>query len=107
MSNEQALEGIWPLEKYFLIDIGGEKGIWLLYITILILSVITYKLGFAKQLALLKSLIIYILLIIGCAMLTLFTILIRLPMIEVLIVITLVLAIYRFRLYRERKAGNK
>ncbi|MGM8214330.1 YlaH-like family protein [Bacillaceae bacterium W0354] len=108
-NTEEVLEEftVWPAEKYFLVDIGGETGFWLLLLSILILSVITYKLGFAKKLALAKSLIIYILLIIGCVMLTLFTIIARLPMIEVLAVITLVLAIYRFRLHRERKAGNK
>ncbi|SRR5690554_4972861 len=105
-SAEQVLETyhIWPIERYFLIDIGGETGIWLLFIVTLILSIITYKLGFAKKLPVLKSVIIYILLFLGCIMLALFTIIARLPMVEVLIIITLVLAIYRTRLHFERNA---
>ncbi|MDV2582273.1 YlaH-like family protein [Alkalibacillus haloalkaliphilus] len=91
-----------PIEKYFLVDIGGTTGFWLLFLTIAVFAVITYKLGFAKQLPVLKSLIVYILLVIGCFLLMLFAIL-SLPIVEVLIIISLVLGIYRFRLHRERK----
>ncbi|WP_188205663.1 YlaH-like family protein [Alkalibacillus aidingensis] len=90
-----------PVERYFFIDVGGELGFWLLFLTIAILAIVTYKLGFAKQLPILKSLIVYILLILGCFILIIFAIF-SLPIVEVLIVIALVLGIYRFRLHRER-----
>nr|WP_289039023.1 YlaH-like family protein [uncultured Allobacillus sp.] len=94
-----------PVERYFLVDVGGDSGFWLLFFSIFILAVITYKLGFAKELPLLKSVIVYIMLFIGCFVLAIFAIF-ALPIAEVLIVIALVLGIYRFRLYRERKERN-
>ena len=95
-----------PVERYFLMDVGGELGFWLMFFAIFILAVITYKLGFAKELPLLKSIIVYIMLFIGCFILAIFAIF-ALPIAEVLIVIALVLGIYRFRLYRERKERNR
>ncbi len=91
-----------PIERYFLVDLGGDIGFWLLFFTVFILSVITYKLGFAKELPILKSVIIYILLFFGCFILAVFAVF-ALPIVEVLIVIALVLGIYRYRLHRERK----
>lgn len=76
---------------------------WLMYGIILILSIIAYKLGFAKELPLLKSIFVYILLAIGTFITTTLSIL-QFPIAESLIIIVLVLAIYRFRLYRDRKA---
>ena len=34
-----------PVERYFLMDVGGELGFWLMFFAIFILAVITYKLG--------------------------------------------------------------
>ncbi|MGP4074098.1 YlaH-like family protein [Piscibacillus sp. B03] len=94
-----------PVEKYFLMDIGGTEGFWLLFITVAVLAMITYKLGFAKKLPLMKSIIVYALLVFGCFMLVIFAIG-GLPIAEVLIITSLVLAIYRFRLHRERKGED-
>ncbi|GEL76022.1 YlaH-like family protein [Tenuibacillus multivorans] len=90
-----------PIEEFFLIDIGGTQGFWFLYLTIVILAIITYKLGFAKRLPLMKSMIVYILLTLGCFILMPFA-LFNLPIVEVLIITSIVLGIYRFRLHRER-----
>lgn len=79
---------------------------WVMYGIIFILSVISYKLGFAKELPILKSIIVYILLVVGTFITTLFSIL-QLPIAESLVIITLVLAIYRFRLHRERQSRHK
>lgn len=76
----------------------------IIYIINLILSIIAYKLGFARQLPLLKSIFVYILLIIGTFITTIFSTLFLLPIPESLVIISLVLAIYRFRLHRERQA---
>ncbi len=74
------------------------------FIVIFLLSVLAYELGFARKLPLLKSIIVYILLFIGTYITTTFAIL-QMPIIESLIIISLVLGIYRFRMYRERKSN--
>lgn len=47
-----------------------ERGMWLLYITVLLLAALVYRLGFARRLPLLKNVIIYGLLALGCTILT-------------------------------------
>lgn len=85
-------------------DIAGPNyTFWFFFIVNYILSIIAYKLGFARELPLLKSLLVYILLGIGVVLLTLFS-LVRYPITETLIIISAVLGIYRFRLHKERKA---
>src|SRR5699024_2999186 len=75
---------------------------WTFYVLNLIFGIIAYKLGFAKKLPLIKSLVVYILLAMGTFILTIFSIL-RLPMTESLIIVAIVMGMYRFRLHRERK----
>ncbi|HLR22844.1 MAG TPA: YlaH-like family protein [Pseudogracilibacillus sp.] len=89
----------------FIVDIFGatQTTFWVFYVLNLIFSIIAYKLGFARELPLLKSIIVYILLAFGVIIITIFSIL-EYPMTESLIIISLVLGIYRFRLYRDRKA---
>ncbi|TFB23342.1 hypothetical protein E3U55_05870 [Filobacillus milosensis] len=105
--NNQTLEDQFylPIEKYFLIEIGGVQGFWLLFLTVVALAIITYKLGFAKDLPLLKSLIVYIILGFGCFILVLFSIG-GLPIAEVLVITSIVLAIYRYRLHKERRTES-
>lgn len=67
-----------------------------------VLSAIVYKLGFAKNdLTLVKNIIIYIFLFVGCIVLTFLALF--LPMIEGLIVAALILIIYKTRLWREKR----
>lgn len=75
------------------------KGMWLLYVTIVILSIIVYRLGFARELPLLKNVVIYALLVLGCTILTFFAVF--LPVAEGLLVAAIVLIIYKWRLRRE------
>ncbi|MBA2877828.1 YlaH-like family protein [Anoxybacillus ayderensis] len=75
------------------------KGMWLLYATIVVLSIIVYRLGFARELPLLKNVIIYSLLVLGCTILTFFAVF--LPVAEGLLVAAIVLIIYKWRLRRE------
>lgn len=49
-----------------------ERGMWLLYVTVLLLSALVYQLGFARRLPMLKNVIIYTLLALGCTILTFF-----------------------------------
>lgn len=68
----------------------------LMYLTIVILSVVVYKLGFAKKLPILKSAVIYTFLLIGCIPLDLLAL--QLPVIESLAIAAAVLIIYKIRL---------
>lgn len=89
----------------FNIDENPTSGMWMLYITIIVLSIIVYKLGFAKKLSIAKSMIIYIFLILGCAILTFLGVF--LPVAEGLIVAALILIIYKIRLHQEKKQEIK
>ncbi|BFI98835.1 MAG: YlaH-like family protein [Priestia megaterium] len=86
------------------VDEHAKIGMWLLYFTILGLSVLVYKLGFAKKLPLLKSVVIYLFLAFGCTILTFLGIF--LPVAEGLVVAALVLIIYKIRLYQAKKQNS-
>ncbi|NGY82817.1 hypothetical protein F6Y03_15245 [Bacillus megaterium] len=86
------------------VDEHAKIGMWLLYFTILGLSVLVYKLGFAKKLPLLKSMVIYLFLAFGCTILTFLGIF--LPVAEGLVVAALVLIIYKIRLYQAKKQNS-
>lgn len=86
-------------------NFGTDHIFWIFYVLNVVFSIIAYKLGFARKLPILKSVIVYVLLIVGTYITTIFSIL-KMPMTESLIIITIVLAIYRFRLYREREQAN-
>lgn len=93
---------------------GVEQLFNILYPLNFILAAIAYKLGFAKKLPILKSIIVYILLAIGIFVLYLLFIVWSvatggnpLPLTESLVIICLVLAIYRMRLYFQRKAKQE
>lgn len=73
-----------------------------LYVLNLVFGAIAFKLGFAKKLPILKSVFVYIMLAIGTLIMTVFSIF-ELPITESLIIISVVMGIYRFRLYQERK----
>ena len=81
-----------------------KVGMWLLYITILLLSILVYKLGFAKKLPILKSVVIYLFLAFGCTVLTFLGIF--LPVAEGLVVAALILIIYKVRLYQSKKEAK-
>jgi len=74
---------------------------YLLFALVFIMSAIVYKLGFAKKLKPLQSLVIYIFLFIGCLILTFLAFF--LPIVEGLIVAALILIIYRVRRLNEYK----
>jgi YlaH-like protein len=88
----------------FRVDEQPETGMWLLYLTIVALCIVVYKLGFAKKLPILKSAIIYLFLIMGCTILTFLAVF--LPVAEGLVVAALILIIYKIRLRNEKKQEN-
>lgn len=75
---------------------------WIFFVLNYIFAAIAYWLGFARKLPVLKSVFVYIILGAGTYILTIFSIF-GLPITESLVIISLVLAIYRYRLYRERQ----
>lgn len=83
------------------VDENPETGMWFLYITIVLLSIVVYKLGFAKKLAIGKSIVIYLFLILGCTILTFLGAF--LPVAEGLVVAALILIIYKIRLHQQKK----
>src|SRR5699024_9592077 len=83
-----------------------EHIFWTFYFLNLIFVVIAYKLVFSKELTLLKSIIVYMMLVIGMFIIYIFSIA-RLPMTEILIIISLVLGIYRYHLYKDRQTRNQ
>ncbi|MBM6618606.1 YlaH-like family protein [Bacillus suaedaesalsae] len=84
------------------VEQNPDLGMWLLYITIFLLSVVVYKLGFAKKLPILKSVVIYFFLALGCTVLTFLGIF--LPVAEGLVVAAVILIVYKIRLHNSKKA---
>lgn len=83
------------------VDENPEAGMWYLYLTVFGLCILVYQLGFAKKLPLLKNVVIYVVMAIGCTLLSFFAVF--LPMGEALVIASLVLGIYRIRLHNSRK----
>lgn len=84
------------------VDENPEAGMWYLYLTVFGLCILVYQLGFAKKLPLLKNIIIYAVMALGCTMLSFFAVF--LPMGEALVIAALVLGIYKIRLHNSQKA---
>lgn len=78
---------------------------WIFYLLNLIFGAIAFKLGFARKLPVLKTIFVYVMLAVGTYIITIFSIF-QMPITESLIIISLVLAIYRFRLHRQRKVNK-
>ncbi|WP_423409911.1 YlaH-like family protein [Heyndrickxia sp. MSNUG] len=85
----------------FRVDENPTVGMWLLYLTIVALSIVVYKLGFAQKLPLLKNILIYAFLSLGSTVLTFLAIF--LPIAEGLVAAALILIIYKMRLRQHKK----
>ncbi|MDP4161652.1 MAG: YlaH-like family protein [Bacillota bacterium] len=90
-----------PSLKFFMELTDVHTAVWLQYILIVLLSVLVYKLGFAKKLPPLKNLVIYICLLFGCFILLILSY--ALPIAEGLMVAALILVIYKIRLHQEKR----
>ena len=82
-------------------DVAG----YVLLVVIYALCALVFKLGFAKPLSLWQNIIIYFMLFLGCIMLTFFAFF--LPIVEGLIVASLILIIYKSRMWREKRETRK
>lgn len=78
---------------------------YVLFAVVFLMSAVVYKLGFAKKLRFMQSLVIYIFLFLGCLVLTFLAFF--LPIVEGLIVAALILIIYRVRRMNEYKGNDK
>ncbi|MDY0408065.1 YlaH-like family protein [Virgibacillus soli] len=92
-----------PLLEFYIENYGTDHIFWAFYVPNLIFGAIAYKLGFARKLPLMKSVFVYIMLAVGMFVLNIFGTVFRLPITESLIITSVVLAIYRFRLHMDRK----
>ncbi|WP_449540494.1 YlaH-like family protein [Ferdinandcohnia sp. Marseille-Q9671] len=93
---------MWPIARTIYSNTDPAVGGNILYLVIFLLSVVVYNLGFAKKLPLLKNIIIYIFLALGCTVLTLLGSL--LPIAEGLAIVALILIIYKVRLHQTKKS---
>ena len=82
-------------------DVAG----FVLLLIIYALSAIVFKLGFAKALPLWQNMIIYMMLFLGCIMLTFFAFF--LPIVEGLLVAALILIVYKSRMWREKRENRE
>ncbi|RAL25983.1 YlaH-like family protein [Thermoflavimicrobium daqui] len=67
------------------------------YLIILILSAVIYQMAFARNLPLLKSIFVYIVLAIGCVILLIFQIM-QFPIIEAMLITVVLIVLTRLRL---------
>lgn len=95
------MEGFSPSLRFFIELTDVKTAVWLQYVYIVILTVIVYKLGFAKKLPLLKNIVIYICLLIGCLVMLIFSY--ALPIAEGLAGAAVLLIIYKIRLNQTKK----
>lgn len=78
---------------------------YITFVLVFILSALVFKLGFARELPLMKNIIIYAFLFFGCILLTFFAFF--LPMVEGLLVAALILITYKSRMWREKREEKK
>jgi YlaH-like protein len=95
------MDGFSPSFRFFIELTDVKTAVWLQYVYIVILAAIVYKLGFAKKLPLLKNIVIYICLLIGCFVMLIFSY--ALPIAEGLAGAAVLLIIYKIRLHQTKK----
>ncbi|WP_042341545.1 YlaH-like family protein [Bacillus timonensis] len=93
---------MWPIAKTIYSSTTPSVGANILYGVILILTIIVFRLGFAKKLPLLKNIVIYLFLALGCTILTFLGAF--LPIAEGLLIAALLLSIYKIRLHQTKKS---
>lgn len=81
-----------------------EMAGYALFLVIFVLSIVVYKLGFAKKLKMSQNVVIYLFLFLGCIMLTFLAFF--LPVVEGLIVAAMILILYKIRLHNEKKRST-
>ncbi|MGM7701019.1 YlaH-like family protein [Pseudalkalibacillus sp. Hm43] len=91
--------------RLYQVDQNPELGMWFLYLTVLLLSIVVFKLGFSRKLPVLKAVVVYVFLALGCTFLTFFAVF--LPVTEGLMVAAAILIIYKVRLNQHKKEQSE
>ncbi|OLO40743.1 hypothetical protein BTR23_04520 [Alkalihalophilus pseudofirmus] len=78
-----------------------QMGLWV-YLAIVALSILVFNLGFARKLPVLKLVIVYVALFVGCIIMF-FLALMGAPIIEVLLISTVILGIYKLRMLQRKR----
>lgn len=73
------------------------------FVVTTLLAVLVFNLGFAQKLPILKTIIVYVMLVIGSFGLWFLEFLFGAPIMAILLISAVVLGIYRFRLHLHRK----
>ncbi|MFN7250991.1 MAG: YlaH-like family protein [Anaerobacillus sp.] len=73
----------------------------MLYLIVVVLTIIVFNLGFARKLPILKTVVVYIVLLFGSIFMTILAL--RLPVVESLLIATFVLGAYKYRLHKEKR----
>lgn len=95
-------ENMYPVARYLYGTMPDYATAgYALFAVIFLLSVVVYKLGFAKKLSMWKNLIIGAFLLIGGLVLTFLAFF--LPVVEGLVIAALILVLYKIRLWREKR----
>ncbi|WP_332693842.1 YlaH-like family protein [Halalkalibacter lacteus] len=76
---------------------------FLTYLVVVLLTIIVFNLGFARELPILKKVIVYVVLIIGSFVMWFLEFAFGAPIIAVLFISGIILGMYRFRLHKHRK----
>lgn len=74
----------------------------ILYLIVVVLTVIVYNLGFARKLPILKTVVVYFVLLFGSIFITFLAL--TLPVVESLLIAIFVLGVYKYRFHKEKKA---
>lgn len=83
------------------VDQNPKLGMWLLFAIIFILTCTVYKLGFSFKIPVLKEVIIYLVIGLGCIIFTFLGIF--LPVAEGLAIAAILLVLYKIRIYMQQK----
>lgn len=105
LMNVNVTERLSFFGRLFNMDTNPEAGMWYMIITLYVLLIIVYNLGFARKIKLWQSVVIYIVMFIGTLVLAFMGVFY--PVGESLIIAAIILAIYRFRLHRERGSDGQ
>lgn len=92
----EGIEYVSPMLAVLIEGIGVTWAVRVYWIAMILLTILVYKLGFAKKLSLGKNIVIYICLVIGSLLLLILSF--QLPIVESLLVAVAVLGIYKIRL---------
>lgn len=78
---------------------------WAGYLVILILTAIVYKVAFARKLPILKSMVVYLVLALGCVMFWVMYIL-GFPIVEILVITVVLIVVARIRMAKGKKSTD-